>query len=245
MKFTNSISFLVALPAFSFAQTELALNKHAEAECEHYCVLDLLPEQEERSIVEPSNASFLFDAGILFLPVRDVCLPGIAFNIGGANDKFASGFSFNGVFSHTMQFPSSEKVISPYYQYLFFGWNNEYFLHPRNKIALALDLNMGWAYQSFADRSEAEETTYYQFDDSSSYYTEQSYYSSGLIVSDNMFVMEPGINFLYDLTCWMSMGAGAHSRIVLGINKESPLADTGFYSGNLFLRFRIFGRNAG
>ena len=237
---------LLLLSPTAFAQMTSSANR--ELACERYCILELFPDTEHSSVAvqsaAASSAAVLFDAGMKFISVRDNMLPGISFSMGGANDDFASAFSFEGFFSHRISFPVNQKVISPYYQYLYFGWDNQYFLHPRNKFTLALDLNMGFGFETFADQSRAGAVTYYQADETSSYYDEVSYYSSGNIASGNMFVMELGVNFLYDFSRCISMGAGAHSRIVLGIDKESPLGDTGFYSGNIFLRFRIFGKNA-
>ena len=236
------ISFSISV----YAQADLAMNNREEPSCEKYCILELFPESD---ITAPENAvaseaSFLFDGGSVFLPVRDNCLAGVSFSMGGANEDFASAFSFDGIFSHNINFPSADEVISPHYKYLFFGWDNQYFIHPKNKITLALDLRFGWGYECFSDKSKAGDVFYYQLNDTSSYYTDESYYSYGTIASDNMFVIEPGMNFLFKVSRCVSIGAGAHSRIVLGINTESPLGDTGFYSGNIFLRFRIFGKNA-
>src|SRR4051812_44660607 len=93
------IHFAILFSSGAFAQNELALSSPQEQPCEKYCILELFPEAEiPVQTDEPSGACFLVDAGTTFLPVRDVCLPGISFNLGGANTDFASAFSFDGVF---------------------------------------------------------------------------------------------------------------------------------------------------
>jgi hypothetical protein len=207
--------------------------------------LDTGPEQADKSgdgSVDSCSHSFFIDAGSLLMPVRDVCIPGLALKIGGRETHFASGLAFDYMKTDKIFFSCGFDVVSPEYKYIFFGWYNEYVFNPKKRISISLHLKAGLGYMEYSDKVTSSTIKYYEIDDSSSYYTPVYEHYSGLIISDNFLSIEPGINVLYNLASWMSIGMGWNSRIVFGINRESPVREGAYYSGNIFFRLRMPGK---
>jgi hypothetical protein len=210
-------------------------------------ILELFPETEPVTHIDmdddSSGLSVFMDAGSLFIPVKDIFINGLSVKLGETGTHFASAFAFDLINSRRIFATPEFNVALPQYTYVFFGLDNEYIFNPEKRISISLHLKTGFGYADYSDLATAGGSYYYEMDDSSSYYTPVAYYNSGRIASDNFFSIEPGINVLCNLTNWLSMGAGWNSRIVLGANKKSPLRDDAFYSGNIFLRFRVPGKN--
>jgi hypothetical protein len=203
-------------------------------------VLELFPDPDPVVVAtndsDSISTSLFLDAGALFMPINNVLIPGLAVKFGSGDKHFASGVAFDLIKTNKVFFSEDPTVTSPRYTYFSFGWYNEYICNPQKRVSVAFHLKAAFGYADYSDNKTV--INYYQADDSSSYST-PVYSSSSLIASSSFIAIEPGINVLYNIKKWISIGAGWDSRILFRISSENPLRDDTYYSGNIFLRFRI------
>lgn len=199
-------------------------------------------DQTDTMEVDSACAALFFDGGCFVMPVRDMLVNGMSLQLGGTREHVAFGLVFDLICSDKVFFPSDLDFPSPRYTYLFFGWDNEYICNPSKRVNISFHTKLGFGYTEYSSSTGSEEIMYYEIDDSTSYFTPVYSYYSGLIASETFFSMEPGMKVLFNISDWLGVGAGWNSRIVLGINKESPLRNDSFYAGRLFVRVALRGK---
>lgn len=188
---------------------------------------------------EPLGISFFADAGNLVMPINDIYVNGLTTKLGVTSRRFTSGLAFDLISSNKAFFSDNFDLVSPSYKYVFFGWDNEYICNPENRINFSLNIRTGFGFAEYSEKGASSQISYYEINDSTSYYTPVYSYYPGIVASNSFLSLEPGINVLYNVKKWLSIGAGWSSRIVIGMNEENEFEDDGFYSARFFLRFRM------